>query len=140
MIEIVEVKEARYNSVDEVPIEKYKVMRNKKYCQNIQKSYEKIRKEFHEQWKENSKENESSEWKEIVRIFDKNFINAFLCIWKENVFEKSINFSRDELGLEKEKQLIEEALEDGKIQEKVKQFFLENIPVIQLMIKQSESS
>ena len=34
MIEIMEVKEARYNSVDEVPIEKYKVLRNKKYCQN----------------------------------------------------------------------------------------------------------
>ena len=58
MIEIVEVKKARYNSVDEINNEKYKVLRNKKYCQNIQKSYEKIRKEFHEQWKENSKENE----------------------------------------------------------------------------------
>lgn len=137
MIEIVEVKEARYNSVDDIPIVGSEVIMNKKYCQAMQESYSETRKAFHNQWRESCEEYKEAEWKKISIIFDRNFINTFLCIWKENVFEKSQDYSKEELGPEKERELIETTLFEGTIQKKVREYFLENIPAIALIISEN---
>lgn len=137
MIEKVNEKEARYNSVDDIPIERNAVILNRKYCEALQESYSKIRKEFYNQWRKSYKECKKSDWKKVSRIFDRNFINSFLCIWKEKVFEKSQKFSKQELDAEKEKEIIEEALFEGTVQKEIREYFLENIPAIALIISEN---
>lgn len=124
MIEIMSVRELRYSSPIEVPIEKKEVIRDNKCYPTIQYLYDEIRKKLAEKTKEiYGEENFKNVWKEVTCQYDKEFLNKLLYIWKEKVFEESIKIS-GEINAEKEKEVIQKCLKSDELKVKLETYFL----------------
>lgn len=124
MIEIISVREIRYSSPIEVPIEKKEVIRDKRYYYTIQHLYEEARKKVSQKTKEiYGDEHYKNIWREVSGLFDKEFLIKLISIWKEKVFKKIIKISK-EISLEEEQQIIQECLEDNSLQVELELYFL----------------
>lgn len=124
MIEILNVRELRYSSPTEVPIEKKEVIRDKRYYYTIQHLYEETRKKVSQKTKEvYGDECYKNIWREVSGLFDKEFLTKLISIWKEKVFKEIMKISK-EISLEKEQQIIQECLEDTSFQVELELYFL----------------
>lgn len=126
MIEIISVRELRYHSPKEVPIEKEDVIKNDKYYCTIQHIYDKTRQKVAQKTKEvYGEENFTIMWREVCYLYDKEFLNKLISIWKEKVFKKAAK-TTEEINpeKEKEKEIIEGCLQDDSIQLELEEYFL----------------
>lgn len=122
MIEILGVRELRYSSPEDVPIRKEDVIKDVKYYK-IQSIYDYIRKMLSEKTKRVYGEIHTKDiWNQISSLYDKNFLNKFISIWKRKVFEKASSISQ-EIDLQKEREIIEECLKDNSIQAELEEYF-----------------
>ena len=124
MIEIVSVRDLRYHSPIEVPIEKKDVIRNSRYYHTIQYLYDDIRKKLAVKSKEiYGEENLKNIWVEVSALYDKNFLTKLISIWKEKVFKKSIEIL-EEVSLEKENEIIQNCLTSDSMHAELEKYFL----------------
>ena len=124
MIEIISVRDLRYHSPIEVPIEKKDVIRDKRYYPTIQYLYDDIRKKLAVKTKEiYGKENFKNIWLEVSTLYDKNFLTKLIFIWKEKVFKKSIKIL-GEVSLEKENEIIQDCLTSDSMHAELETYFL----------------
>lgn len=122
MIEIISVRELRYSSPIEVPIKKQEVIRDNKCYPTIQYLYNEIRKKLAEKTKEvYGEENFKNVWKEVTCLYDKEFLNKLISIWKEKVFEESIKISGETYA---EKEMIQKCLKSDELKVKLETYFL----------------
>lgn len=124
MIEIISVRDLRYHSSIEVPIEKKDVIRDKRYYPTIQYLYDDIRKKLAEKTRETYGEvNFKNIWIEVSRLYDREFLTRLLSIWKEEVFKKFIKIL-EEISLEKEKEIIQDCLKSDSMHAELEKYFL----------------
>ena len=122
MIEILAVRELRYSSIEDVPIRKEDVIKDRRYYK-IQATYDSIRKMLSEKTKRVYGERHTRDiWNQISSLYDQNFLSQFILIWKRKVFEKAAKIS-EEIDEKKEREIIEECLEDSSIQAELKEYF-----------------
>lgn len=123
MIEVLEKQKERvYYSVEDIPIEKARVIRNIRYLNVIQSNFSAIREEIHELWKIDKK---GLEWKECIKPFDRDFLLIFIYEWKKLVLKESLKFSKDQFGDEEQKKLIVNCLREKELSESVRSYFLD---------------
>lgn len=122
MIEILNVRDLRYASIEEVPIKKEDVIKDVKYYK-VLSTYDLIRKMLSEKTKRVYGERHTRDiWNQISSLYDQNFLDHFILIWKGKVFEKAAGIS-EEIDEKKEREIIEECFEDKSIRKELEEYF-----------------
>ena len=126
MFRIETIKGRRYSSIKEVPIKKEDVLGNTNYYLKVQTTYDGIREKLSEKTKKVYGERHTRDiWMQITSLYDRNFLNKFIFVWQEKVFLKvGMCSCSEEINSQREKEIIDECLNDESIQTELEEYFL----------------